>query len=443
MEKKRQYFLLHDGCYVIHGACKSAIYDLLGGNVYSIEKWLGILLEECGRMDVDGMKIEALKMRIKAIEVETSLNYLQKIGLGRFHERPVYPYKIRSYYSKNEYQLQAEEGIHLFSLTCEIFSSCKLNCLHCRKNAVPLSNCTCRKDPKLLSRSIGINHWMRIINDGVLFGCQRIRFMGGEPLLRREEIISLLEYSYKVGYKQIDLFTNATLVDEEFIDNVKTLNVTFFVPIFSYLPKMHDKISGVVGSFNKALENIKILERKSVKTRIYIFILRENVNFLEDIVKFAKRFDNNCILEPARPMLLKNNELVNDEVVKLATRREPNFNSISLENFFINQKWNPCWKFQVAVTSNGNFVPCIRARDKIVGNIKNITLQDVLLEERLKQFWVLSKDKIEICKDCEYRYVCDDCRVFPSDWVEGRAKKTPFCNYDPYNGIWAIESSFK
>jgi len=66
---------------------------------------------------------------------------------------------------------------------------------------------------------------------------------------------------------------------------------------------------------------------------------------------------------------------------------------------------------------SGDFISSIRAKNKIVGNIKDITLQDLLLDERLKPYWSLSKDKIGVCKDCEYLYVCD------------------------YHGIWTTKSN--
>jgi len=68
---------------------------------------------------------------------------------------------------------------------------------------------------------------------------------------------------------------------------------------------------------------------------------------------------------------------------------------------------------------SGDFISSIRAKNKIVGNIKDINLQDLLLEERLKPYWSLSKDKIGVCKDCEYLYVCDDCRISAST-LEGK-----------------------
>jgi hypothetical protein len=46
------------------------------------------------------------------------------------------------------------------------------------------------------------------------------------------------------------------------------------------------------------------------------------------------------------------------------------------------------------------------------------------------------KDDIEVCKDCEFRYICTDCRIFKNDSndIYSKPKK---CNYDPYTNTWA------
>jgi len=41
-----------------------------------------------------------------------------------------------------------------------------------------------------------------------------------------------------------------------------------------------------------------------------------------------------------------------------------------------------------------------------------------------------NKDKIDVCKDCEYRYACLDCRCFRmNEDIYSKPKK---CKYNPY-----------
>lgn len=68
------------------------------------------------------------------------------------------------------------------------------------------------------------------------------------------------------------------------------------------------------------------------------------------------------------------------------------------------------------------------------GHIQHTKLKECLEKEDFKKLWHIKKDEIEICRDCEFRYLCPDCRVFTiSDNLYSKPKK---CNYDPYKNSW-------
>jgi len=47
----------------------------------------------------------------------------------------------------------------------------------------------------------------------------------------------------------------------------------------------------------------------------------------------------------------------------------------------------------------------------------------------------LSKDQIDICKECEFRYICTDCRAYIED-PENIYSKPLKCGYDPATNQW-------
>ena len=50
-------------------------------------------------------------------------------------------------------------------------------------------------------------------------------------------------------------------------------------------------------------------------------------------------------------------------------------------------------------------------------------------------------DKIIVCKDCEFRYICTDCRIFIKD--NNNIYSQPLhCNYNPYIAKWEGESEY-
>ena len=74
------------------------------------------------------------------------------------------------------------------------------------------------------------------------------------------------------------------------------------------------------------------------------------------------------------------------------------------------------------------------------GNVNNIKLNEIIQNNNFNKFWKITKDQIEICRDCEYRRICTDCRAFTEKTKindQGIDISKPLkCGYDPYSGIW-------
>jgi len=64
------------------------------------------------------------------------------------------------------------------------------------------------------------------------------------------------------------------------------------------------------------------------------------------------------------------------------------------------------------------------------GNLRDKGISEILN----KDICCLSKDEVDVCKLCEYRYICSDCRP-DSNGREVYAKPW-YCSYDPLRGAW-------
>jgi radical SAM protein with 4Fe4S-binding SPASM domain len=69
------------------------------------------------------------------------------------------------------------------------------------------------------------------------------------------------------------------------------------------------------------------------------------------------------------------------------------------------------------------------------GNIATTSLQETLLQQNFKDLWYINKDQIKVCQDCEFRYLCTDCRAFITT-PEDKFSKPSKCTYNPYTGEW-------
>ena len=73
------------------------------------------------------------------------------------------------------------------------------------------------------------------------------------------------------------------------------------------------------------------------------------------------------------------------------------------------------------------------------GNIKDTTFGEALNHVDFKKYWTVTKDQIEVCKDCEFRHICTDCRAYTErNHFDGDMdlSKPLKCGYSPYKGEW-------
>lgn len=73
---------------------------------------------------------------------------------------------------------------------------------------------------------------------------------------------------------------------------------------------------------------------------------------------------------------------------------------------------------------------------EIIGNIKDTTFKEASEEPDFKKYWDICKDRVHVCKDCEFRYICTDCRAYVED-PEDILSKPLKCGYNPYTGGWS------
>jgi len=90
---------------------------------------------------------------------------------------------------------------------------------------------------------------------------------------------------------------------------------------------------------------------------------------------------------------------------------------------------------KIAVDSTGNISPCITTSEITVGQTRQ-NLTDVVYGDMLQKIWSISKDDIETCRICEYRYACGDCRPLAQAETNDLYGKTGRCTYDPRTGQW-------
>ncbi|UCE15874.1 MAG: radical SAM protein [Candidatus Bathyarchaeota archaeon] len=414
------YFFLSEKKALVNGAKNSIIIDLKASKIYRVNSSARRIIE----LGEQGSKVaEVAKKQCFDLDGEDVYSFIKEIadlGLIRISARPKTS-------SPKEDRLPK-----LDFLWIEVSSRCNLRCVHCYAESKAGAEDEAEQPNDLSNEEI-----RKVIDEAAALGCRRLQLTGGEPMLR-SDIKSLVEYAKTKGFEFIEVFTNGTLLTEPVVKFFADKGVNVAMSIYSYRGDTHDAITRVHGSFGRTLNSLKLLLAYKVPTRCAIVAMKQNEDDLNGTSYFLSKLG--VLFRPPDPIRPsgRGTNLKNwpQTYGQLFMQTQPSFLT-SEEAYERNSQWNSCWLGKATVTSCGNVMPCVFARDLVVGNIKQQGMAEIIEGPAMLSYWGLTRDQVEVCKDCEFRYVCEDCRPWAYGFTGNLYAKSPRCTYDPYTGKWA------
>jgi len=172
----------------------------------------------------------------------------------------------------------------------ELTHRCNLKCRHCYLAGGQQEE------------ELSFNEACRVIDKLYQVGCFWLCLTGGEPLLR-EDFGDIYTYAHKKGFL-ITVFTNAALVNKKIADLFSRLPPFCVEATFNAsTEKTFDNITGVKGSFIRALSGIKLLNDFNIPLKIKCQAMTLNYKELplmrKLFRKFGSKFYCSALIEPA------------------------------------------------------------------------------------------------------------------------------------------------
>lgn len=114
----------------------------------------------------------------------------------------------------------------------------------------------------------------------------------------------------------------------------------------------------------------------------------------------------------------------------------PGYFSNTKKHILKSMNYNSCLYKKIGIDVDGKIKNCPSMQTQIgsMTDIDKIDLSDLETE-----FWNIKKDEIEICKECEFRYICFDCRVK----VSHKYARPNTCIYNPYTSLWKGQKGYE
>ncbi|MBT9149407.1 MAG: radical SAM protein [Dehalococcoidia bacterium] len=383
-------FSLNEDVYLVKGSKRGAIYDLAGGDVYSVDETFSNALDSA----LLGRTPKEITMEVdhNLYEIIGFLRKLADQGLGEWYEGPTH--------SSKSYKDLPPPSWHLRFAWLELTDSCNLRCVHCYSDSgasqLPEKGTMLTED------------FRHLILEVAGLGCSAIQFTGGEALLRQDQLLDLILIAEEKGI-EVEVFTNLTLLTKGIVNFFKQHNVRVGTSLYASNQQLHDSITRVKGSFVRTIESIRELVSADIPLRVGIVAMPQNENSLNQTIRFAKEELGVHQVRASKVLRVgRGCSIASDDFIPLGEKLA--FPKISKEDFIARLHGHNCWRGKIAIAPTGEVLPCPAARDIVLGNVQHQNLPDIIVSDRLRHIWELSKDKIESCQDCEYRYACFDCR---------------------------------
>ena len=393
------YYCFNNNVYLVRGKLKDCIYDLKNKKLYHIQKSFSALIERVCSIDVDDLDLTN--------EENKAIENLRNVGLIDFSNEIKPLADIKS--------LVTDFDIRFVWI--EICTLCNLKCRHCYNE----SSAQCHE-------TMSFDDFKKVCHELLDIGVRKVQLIGGEPFCHAD-IKEMLKYASE-KFDFVEVFTNGILINEQWCEFFKEDNIHIAMSIYSYNAEEHDKVTLKKGSHDKTVHAVELLKEYDIPHRIETVYMKDisvgekntdlySINPKKDVIRMAGR-GNVGLLTP---------ELLKRKLITKGTFSH----ALNPEVIARNVNGNRCFASKLYISADLEVYPCVMERRFSHGNLKDDILKN-LIKKDIQKF---NKDKVEGCRECEFRYACYDCR--PDSLSENIYAKPYYCTYDVDNGIWLNE----
>ena len=299
------------------------------------------------------------------------------------------------------------ESRDLLSVTMELTYRCNEHCRHC----YIVNN----NREELTTEEV-----MHVLDDLAQMNVMNIVFTGGEVFVRKDAF-EILEYAYSKGFV-IDIFTNGVLLDgNDYIrlKNIWPRSVQF--SLYSYIPEKHDSITGVKGSFEKAVKSIRSCSSIGIPVNIKTPVFNETLSDVDGMMKLARSLgvsiEISSNITPKKdgntdPLKMTMTDREERKMMKIIDSYIPPEND-ELLSYTKPIRICEAGEHSLSINPYGEVFPCIMLQLEI-GSIKHNSVKDIWTNSEELMWWRKNNKRINR-KGCDNCHLADRCAFCPGE----------------------------
>ena len=331
------------------------------------------------------------------------------------------------------------------SLLCELTYRCNLQCPYCY-NPLDLGN------PR---DDLDVATWLRVLDEAAQLGILQIGFSGGEPTLRRADLVRLVERATAHG-AYTNLITQGTFLDASYLDELLAAGLAH-VQISIQAPERESAFA-IAGTdvHERKLEALRLVATRDVALTLNCVLHRLNHDALPEVIAFAERegirklelanvqfygwaYKNRGALIPTREQVERSATIVSAARERLRGKMEIVY---VLPDYF-EEYPKPCmhgWaQVALTVTPDGHILPCPAAAaiaTLAFPTVRDGSLADAWRDSHAFQAYRGTDWMPEPCRSCDRRerdFGGCRCQAF---LLAGDAGATdPACSKSPHHDL--------
>lgn len=312
-----------------------------------------------------------------------------------------------------------------FFASYNVTGRCNMKCAFCEwwKNSIP---------------ELSTKQALRAIDAVCGLGVPFFDLSGGEPMLR-EDLIVLAKRVASHGCL-VSMNTNGTLLTEDRVSEVADVFDTVVVSLDG--PKdIHDKIRGVPGTYDKAVNALQLLRKHGVRAGVNSVATPWNIDILPRFIEELRGTADFAQVQPMHPYPPSPENVPSDEQISRLVdyllnlkQSDPGFLAVPTEfikgfrQFFAGKAPRICHagELYVAVNPEGKVLACPARSDLVLGDTLKDSVADVL-RVRDTEGW----RQVSACRGCWL-----ECTVGVSMILENPLKEA-----SQLLGFWASRKS--
>lgn len=313
--------------------------------------------------------------------------------------------------------------------------ACNLSCLHCHVSA-----------REAMPDELNLKEAKNAIDQMHSLGTQAVIFSGGEPLLRKDFVLQLVEHCDDLGIIPAMLSNGLLMTPHTALQLQEAGLKAVGMPIDSVVPEKHDHLRNLPGTFNRTLQAIKTCLELDLEVVITTMALKDTytemparLDFLQalgvdevavyDLVPVGRGKDvmDNAMTMEQRTNLIRwlQSKQEDTEMTFAMSGGMPLYPEIACEmhknhgtkakDLLIKEFWIHkgigchAGNMYFSLRPNGDIYPCTFLPIK-VGNIREKSLAEIWRTSPVLQNLRNRQTLKGECGGCEYREGCGGCR---------------------------------